>query len=57
MTHLIFTFSEKQAKKSSKASNKEPMMYALPKAEIEREARVGESWEDAAFRIKAEKLK
>ncbi|MDQ7089497.1 MAG: RepB family plasmid replication initiator protein [Methylococcales bacterium] len=56
VTHLIFTFAEKQAKKSSKPSNKEPMMFGLPKSEIERKARVGESYEEAAFRIKAEKL-
>ena len=56
VTHLIFTFAEKQAKNQSKASNKEPMIFGLPKSEIEREARVGESWEEASFRIKAEKL-
>ena len=57
VTHLIFTFTEKQAKKQFKASNKEPMMFGLPKSEIERKSRVGESYEEAAFRIKAENKK
>ena len=57
VTHLTFIFDEKSSDKPKKPKNKEPMMYGLPKSEIEHKARTGESWEDAAFRIKAEKLK
>lgn len=57
VTHLTFVFNQKASKKPAKPKNKEPMINGLPKSEIERRARTGESWEDAAFRIKAEDSK
>jgi len=56
VTHLIFTFAEKQSTKPLKQNNKEPMVLGVPKSEIRRQARIGESWEEAALRIKANKL-
>jgi len=53
VTHLIFTFAEKQPKKPLKSNNQEPMVLGVPKSEIRRQARIGESWEEAALRIKA----
>ena len=63
VTHLVFTFAEKAtepnttptAKPSRKAKGK--MINGIIQSEIEAEARVGESYEGAAARIKAEKLK
>lgn len=55
VTHLIFTFGKKQSETPPKPNIKEPMILGVPKLEIEKQARVGESWEDAAARIKAEK--
>ena len=54
VTHLIFTFAEKQVDKPKKRKAKEPMINGVPKSEVRLKARTGESWEDAAFRIKAE---
>ncbi len=56
VTHLTFIFDEKAAKKPSKPRIKEPMINGVPKSEIERKARKGESYEEAAFRIMSEKL-
>ena len=56
VTHLIFTFAEKQAKKSSKPSNKEECIRGVSKSRIKALARKGESWEQAADRINAEEL-
>lgn len=53
VTHLIFTFSEKQSSKPVKVN--EEKVLGVPKSVIEREAKIGESWEQAARRIKAEK--
>jgi plasmid replication initiation protein len=57
VTHLIFTFGEKNAApkppgKSKKAAN-ETRIGGVPKSEIERQARPGESYVDAAARISA----
>jgi plasmid replication initiation protein len=59
VTHLIFTFTEKQplTPKKPKRVNKpkEKMYYGVPKSEIDKLARTGESYEDAAMRINREK--
>lgn len=56
VTHLTFIFSEKKpAKETPKKATKpkeETMILGVPKSEIERLARVGESYEQAAIRIK-----
>ena len=54
VTHLIFTFSEKQPAKA-KNPDKEKMICGVAISEIKKYARIGESWEQAAMRIKAEK--
>ena len=56
VTHLIFTFAEKQPltpEKPKRITNKpkEKMYFGVPKSEIDKLARVGESYEDAATRI------
>ena len=56
VTHLTFIFDKKELKTPPKPRNKEPMINGVTKSEIARKARTGESWEDAAFRIKAERL-
>lgn len=58
VTHLIFTFHEKQAtpeKKQKNATPKEKMILGVPLSEIEKQARIGESHEQAAGRINHEK--
>jgi len=57
VTHLIFTFGEKEPKTPPKPLIKEEMILGVSKSVIKKQARVGESWEDAAARIKAKKLK
>jgi plasmid replication initiation protein len=54
VTHLIFTFSEKPSNKPAPPV-REPKIFGVSKSVIEKQARIGESWEDAARRIKAEK--
>ncbi|MGZ8947673.1 MAG: replication initiation protein [Methylococcaceae bacterium] len=54
VTHLTFEFSEKQSAKA-KNSNKEKTICGVAMSEIKKYARIGESWEQAAMRIKAEK--
>lgn len=54
VTHLIFTFSEKPSAKPAPPV-KEPKILGVSKSVIEQQARIGESWEEAARRIKAEK--
>jgi plasmid replication initiation protein len=54
VTHLIFTFSEKESDKP-KALPREQTILGVKKSEIEKLAKVGESYEDAALRIKKEK--
>lgn len=54
VTHLIFSFSEKSSSKPTPAA-KEAKILGVSKSVIEQQARIGESWEEAARRIKAEK--
>ena len=54
VTHLTFCFAEKETAKSA-PKPKEERILGIKKSEIERQARTGESWEDAARRIKREK--
>lgn len=49
MTHILFKFKAKSPLKI-----KEPKILGVPKSEIEKKARAGESYEEAAARIKAE---
>jgi plasmid replication initiation protein len=54
VTHLTFTFAEKQSEteKTKKTTKpKEKMYFGVPKSEIEKVARAGESYEDTAARI------
>lgn len=55
VTHLTFIFSEKKpAKETPKRATKpakETMILGVPKSEIERLARAGESYQEAAIRI------
>jgi plasmid replication initiation protein len=51
VTHFSFEFSLKE---ESKTTKKELKILGVPKGEIEKHARVGESYEEAAKRIKAE---
>ncbi len=55
VTHLTFIFSEKANNKPSKPRVKEAMILGVPRSEIEKKARAGETWEEAAVRIKAQK--
>ena len=60
VTHLIFTFSEKKPKKSTEkpASKPKPKkILGVEEALIQKHARPGESWEEAATRIKAKVLR
>jgi len=60
VTHLTFIFAEKQAeteKPKRTTKPKETMILGVTKSEIEKLARVGESYEDAAIRIKKMKGK
>ena len=52
VTHLLFTFAEKQPTEPKVA--KEPSVLGVKKSEIARLAKTGESWEQAALRIKTE---
>ena len=55
VTHFIFTFAEKQpAKPKTAPKTKEKMIVGVSESEIKKQAKVGESWEQAAARIKAE---
>ena len=56
VTHLTFTFGLKNPPEAAE-KNKEKRILGIPKSEIEQHARPGESWEDAATRIKAGKAK
>jgi plasmid replication initiation protein len=55
VTHLTFTFAEKQPLTPEKPKRavkpKEKMYFGVPKSEIEKVARIGESYEDVAARI------
>ncbi len=55
VTHLTFTFAEKQPLTPEKPKRavkpKEKMYFGVPKSEIEKVARIGESYEQAATRI------
>lgn len=51
VTHFSFEFSLKE---ESQTTKKEPKILGVTKSEIEKKARVGESYEEAAARIKAE---
>lgn len=57
VTHLIFTFSEKQSEieKPKRPAKKEKIIYGVPVSEIEKKARGTESYEQAAARINREK--
>jgi plasmid replication initiation protein len=59
VTHLTFTFAEKQPlipeKPKRVTKPKEKMYYGVPKSEIDKVARTGETYEDAAARINREK--
>jgi plasmid replication initiation protein len=61
VTHLTFTFAEKQPltpekpKKVTQPKPKEKMYCGVPKSEIDKVARTGETYEDAAARINREK--
>ena len=55
VTHLTFTFAEKQpAKPKTTPKPKERKILGVSESEIKKHAKVGESWEQAAARIKAE---
>ncbi len=61
VTHLIFTFAEKQPEptpetKPAKPKAKGKLINGVAQSEIEAKARVGESYEQAAERIKKDKL-
>jgi plasmid replication initiation protein len=55
VTHLLFTFAEKKPlipeKPKRVTKPKEKMYFGVPKSEIEKVARIGESYEDVAARI------
>lgn len=59
VTHLIFEFSEKPPLIPEKPQRvvkvKEKMILGVPESEIKAQARVGESWEAAAARIRKNK--
>jgi plasmid replication initiation protein len=59
VTHLTFTFAEKQPlipeKPKRVTKPKEKIYYGLPKSEIDKVARTGETYEDAAARINRKK--
>jgi plasmid replication initiation protein len=56
VTHLTFTFFEKQSEVPKTIPKvKEKMIGGVKESEIRKLAKVGESWEGAAARIKAEK--
>jgi plasmid replication initiation protein len=61
VTHLTFTFAEKQPltpekpKRVTQPKPKEKMYCGVPKSEIDKVARTGETYEDAATRINREK--
>jgi plasmid replication initiation protein len=55
VTHFIFNFGLKSELNQKKLMPKEPKILGVPKSEIEKRARVGESYEQAAARIKAER--
>ena len=60
VTHLIFTFSEKKPKKSKEKPSSKPKpkkILGVEEALIQKHARPGESWEEAATRIKAKALR
>jgi plasmid replication initiation protein len=55
VTHFIFTFAEKQpAKPKTAPKPKERTIMGVSESDIIKQAKVGESWEQAAARIKAE---
>ena len=54
VTHFIFNFGLKSEIKTKKVLPKESKILGVPKSEIEKKARAGESYEEAAERIKAE---
>jgi plasmid replication initiation protein len=54
VTHLMFTFFEKP-QPQAKPKIKEKMINGVKESEIAKLAKIGESWEGAAARIKAEK--
>ncbi len=55
MTHLTFIFAEKQpAIPKAAPKPKEKMIMGVSESVIKKQAKVGESWEQAAARIKAE---
>lgn len=58
VTHLIFTFSEKkpETEKQKRPTKKEKTIYGVPVSEIEKNAKIGESHEQAAGRINRDKV-
>lgn len=57
VTHLTFTFAEKQpAKPKTTPKPKERTIMGVSESDIKKQAKVGEFWEQAAARIKAEQL-
>ncbi len=57
VSHFTFVFSEKESAKPKKPRAKVPMTNGVSNLDIERLARVGESYEQAAERIKAERAR
>ena len=56
VTHFIFTFAEKKfAKPKAAPKPQERTIMGVSESDIKKQAKVGESWEQAAARIKAEK--
>jgi len=56
VTHLTFTFAEKQPAIPKPAPKpKERTIMGVSESDIKKQAKVGESWEQAAARIKAER--
>jgi plasmid replication initiation protein len=55
VTHFIFTFAEKHPAIPKPAPEpKERTIMGVSESDIKKQAKVGESWEQAAARIKAE---
>jgi plasmid replication initiation protein len=55
VTHLTFSFAEKQSENPQAAPDpKERTIMGVSESDIKKQAKVGESWEQAAARIKAE---
>lgn len=57
ITHLIFNFNLKEKSKGTRKKSHEPKLQGIRKSIIEKNARPGETYEQAALRIKRESTK